>query len=276
MIRPFTIFCALLAGGSGLFLYTKKHETTVLDQQITKIVQDSERVRQQSAMLRTEWALLNQPDRLSALSTRLLPDLHPMAPAQFVRLASLDGTLPAPGSKALAPDPRAPLSDDISRANAAAKSDAASGPALPAHSEPAPPPVAVASARPMPRLEARPEPVRVAYATPTPSLAQTVSRDAVSHDTDGARRMQRVHQEASHPDAIVHLVSYHPQRPAPMLVAAWHHDTVSRAPAPVHRALSSDRSAAEAHTVRIARAEASSSALGGSSDGLPPPVPMAN
>ncbi|WP_336945636.1 hypothetical protein [Asaia sp. HN010] len=119
MIRPFTILCALLAGGSGMFLYTKKHETTVLDQHITTVVQKTERVRQQTAMLRTQWALLNQPDRLSALSTRFLGQLHPMAPTQYVRLASMIDSLPAPSTKPAFHDPRESLSVAVSNAPAA-------------------------------------------------------------------------------------------------------------------------------------------------------------
>jgi len=94
MIRPFTAVCVLLAGASGLYLYTEKHRTTVLDQQISKIVQDTQQIREHTAMLRAEWALQNQPDRLQSLAARFLPDLHPMAPAQFVQMASLAQRLP--------------------------------------------------------------------------------------------------------------------------------------------------------------------------------------
>lgn len=135
MIRPFTILCALLAGGSGMFLYTKKHETTVLDQNITSVVQKTERVRQQTAMLRTQWALLNQPDRLSALSSRFLGQLHPMTPTQYVRLASMIETLPAPSTRPAFHDPRESLSIAVSQAPAAPVarvSDPAPAPAAPA------------------------------------------------------------------------------------------------------------------------------------------------
>jgi hypothetical protein len=107
MIRPFTALCAVLAGASGLYLYTEKHRTTVLDTQISKIVQDTQHIRERTAMLRAEWALLNQPDRLHALSTRFLPDLQPMAPNQFVQMAALSRRLPevaaAPAAPAEAP-----------------------------------------------------------------------------------------------------------------------------------------------------------------------------
>lgn len=95
MIRPATLFCALIAAGAGLFLYAKKHDTLVLDQSITQTVQETRRVQGQTAMLRTQWALLNQPDRLSALSKRVLPQLRMVEPSQFVRLAKLTDHLPA-------------------------------------------------------------------------------------------------------------------------------------------------------------------------------------
>jgi len=97
MIRPFTCVCALLAGASGLYLYSEKHQTTLLDQQISKIVSDTQHTRERTAMLRAEWALLNQPDRLQGLATRFLPQLQAMAPTQFVQLASLEKRLPAVG-----------------------------------------------------------------------------------------------------------------------------------------------------------------------------------
>lgn len=95
MIRPLTCVCALLAGASGLYLYSEKHRTTLLDQQISRVVADTHAIRDRTAMLRAEWALLNQPDRLQGLSTRFLPRLQPMAPTQFVQLASLAARLPA-------------------------------------------------------------------------------------------------------------------------------------------------------------------------------------
>lgn len=97
MIRSFTCVCALLAGASGLYLYSEKHRTTLLDQQISKIVSDTQQIRERTAMLRAEWALLNQPDRLQGLATRFLPQLGAMAPTQFVQLAALDSRLPAVG-----------------------------------------------------------------------------------------------------------------------------------------------------------------------------------
>ncbi len=107
MIRPFTALCVLLAGASGLYLYSEKHRTTVLDQRISRIVQDTQHIREHTAMLRGEWELLNQPDRLKALAGRFLPALHPMAPTQFVQMAALAQHLPAvptPGAEPLMVD----------------------------------------------------------------------------------------------------------------------------------------------------------------------------
>ncbi|MFT8863704.1 MAG: hypothetical protein ABF916_12015, partial [Acetobacter fabarum] len=92
--RPFTCCCAVLAIASGFFLYTKKHQTTLLDQQISAIVSETEHVRGQTAMLRTEWALENQPERLAALVVKHAAYLQSMDPAQFVRMADLVQHLP--------------------------------------------------------------------------------------------------------------------------------------------------------------------------------------
>lgn len=92
--RPFTCCCAVLAIASGFFLYAKKHQTTLLDQQISAIVSETEHVRGQTAMLRTEWALENQPERLAALAVKHAAYLQSMNPTQFVRMADLAQHLP--------------------------------------------------------------------------------------------------------------------------------------------------------------------------------------
>lgn len=94
MIRPFTLFCALFAGVSGMVLYAQKHKTTLLDKEITKIVYDTNKIKSQTAMLRTEWTLLNQPDRLKDLSTKFIPGLRALNPTQFVQMASVTAALP--------------------------------------------------------------------------------------------------------------------------------------------------------------------------------------
>ncbi len=126
MIRPFTAVCVLLAAGSGLYLYTEKHRTTVLDQQISQIIQNTRHVREHTATLRAEWALLNQPDRLQSLAGRFLPELHPMAPTQFVQMAALSQRLPeiAPPAAAPAPAPTLLLAPQQVMASSLATTDA--------------------------------------------------------------------------------------------------------------------------------------------------------
>jgi len=265
MIRPFTIACALLAGGSGLFLYTKKHETTVLDQQITKIVQDTEHVRQQTAMLRTEWALLNQPDRLGTLATRFLPAMHPMAPNQFVRLASLEERLPAPGSRPAAPDPREQLNATV--AHAIAEHDAIAHP-----DAPHPAPIAPAAPQIMAAVHHDPAPVQLALATP--HIAKRAEPSAATH-----LAQPRPHHVPE--DAAIHLATYHGSRPAPLLVAAWHTQAIPHpASSPTHHVMTAPHEPAH-HSVApphayAANSGSSMSSLGGSSGALPPPVPLDN
>lgn len=103
--RPFTCCCAVLAIASGFFLYTKKHQTTLLDQQISQIVKETEHVRTQTSILRTEWALENQPERLAQLVARHEASLQTMNPTQFVRMADLESHLPAVAKDTLPPAP---------------------------------------------------------------------------------------------------------------------------------------------------------------------------
>ncbi len=111
MIRPFTCLCMLLAAGAGLYLYQEKHRAQVLDREIMRVVKATDVARERTGLLRAEWALLNEPDRLAALAERHLA-LKPLLPAQFVPLADLASRLPAPvvpGSPDIAMDDAAPL-----------------------------------------------------------------------------------------------------------------------------------------------------------------------
>ncbi|MFT8989506.1 MAG: hypothetical protein ABF959_04200 [Gluconobacter albidus] len=265
MIRPFTVACAVLAAGSGLFLYTKKHETTVLDQQITKIVQDTQRVRSQTAMLRTEWALLNQPDRLNTLAARFVPTLHPMEPDQFIRMASLEAHLPAPGSKSQAADPREGLHEVVNRAAEAAHLPlpAPQQPAVhaqpPAQSTPAPRPVVVAMASHLAPLATKPA------AIPThPSHARAADVQLASATPRPVTASVHSHADMA---PNVHLVSYRESHPAPLMVAAWHPQAVHVSHAPVTTRLAEERP--RAHHTQL-------SALANANDALPAPVPLAN
>ncbi len=104
MIRPFTLLCLLLAAASGVYLYQVKHRTRLLDRQIVQVVRQDETARQRIGILKAEWMLLNQPDRLADLAGRYLA-LKPVAPTQFVTEADLDRRLAAlPEPPAAAPN----------------------------------------------------------------------------------------------------------------------------------------------------------------------------
>ncbi|MFS3136546.1 ABC transporter permease [Gluconacetobacter sacchari] len=268
MMRTFTVLCAVMAGLSGLFLYSKKHQTTLLDQQIAQIVGDTQHIREQTAMLRAEWALLNQPDRLGSLAARFLPDMHPMAPTQFIQMASLAERLPAPGSRPLAAvDPRASLHDSLPAppsAPAPATPDRPAAPLVVAAAQrpasPAAPRAERPAARPIVMAQAAIIPVAAHAAAPRPHPAP-VSPD-LPHNIDHhaalsvARAVRPVLPPAATP--APRFASTRPVRPLPVTVAAWRPATP---PAPYEEA----------------RGYGRGSSLGFSHSGaLPPPVPVSN
>ncbi|MFW7267260.1 ABC transporter permease [Gluconacetobacter sp. Hr-1-5] len=298
MMRSFTFLCAVMAGLSGLFLYSKKHQTTLLDHQIAQIVGDTQHIREQTAMLRAEWALLNQPDRLGSLSARFLPDMHPMAPTQFIQMASLAERLPAPGSRPLAAvDPRAHL--DASLASHA-----------PAPAErPAEPPAPMASAPPPAHVAQAPMVVAAAQRPAMPAAEPvTTHRVLVADATPPAPRPERLAErpivmaQATLPPVAAHVTAprTHPAPVSPDLTHnADHHAAVSVAHAarpvlppaaasepryasagpvrPLPVAVAAWRPAARPTPYEEARGYGRGSSLGFSRSGaLPPPVPVSN
>lgn len=184
--RPFTCCCAVLAIASGFFLYAKKHQTTLLDQQIARIVHETEHVRTQTAMLRTEWTLENQPERLTELAAHHAAYLRIMEPTQFVRMADLSSHLPAPVK-----ENKAPPTPVVAMADTAASQphglNAAQPPlaSTPQHTQPehvnvasAPAPVVSTAARPQPERTV----MTVASAAPVsrPAPIQRVSAPAAA------------------------------------------------------------------------------------------------
>jgi hypothetical protein len=94
MIRPLTLVSLIVAAGAGLHLYQVKHSVSMLDRELREVNRQTEVVRERTQILRAEWALLNEPDRLRQVAQRHLA-LEPMAPAQFIREAELERRLPA-------------------------------------------------------------------------------------------------------------------------------------------------------------------------------------
>ena len=97
MIRPLTCICLLLAGGSGLYLYQSKHRAQMLDREIERTLKATDVARDRIGVLRGEWALLNEPERLAALSQSHL-ELKSLAPTQYVTAAELGARLPPPAA----------------------------------------------------------------------------------------------------------------------------------------------------------------------------------
>ena len=93
MIRPVTLVSLIAAAGAGLYLYQVKHSVSMLDRELRDVNRQTEVVRERTQILRAEWALLNEPDRLRQVAQRHLA-LEPMAPAQFIREAELERRLP--------------------------------------------------------------------------------------------------------------------------------------------------------------------------------------
>lgn len=94
MIRPLTLVSLIVAAGAGLHLYQVKHSVSMLDRELREVNRQTEVVRERTQVLRAEWALLNEPDRLRQVAQRHLA-LEPMAPTQFIRDAELERRLPA-------------------------------------------------------------------------------------------------------------------------------------------------------------------------------------
>jgi hypothetical protein len=153
MIRPFTCICFVLACGSGLYLYQAKHRVQLIDRAIANAVHATEELREQSRVLRAEWTLENDPQRLQTLADQFLV-LKSVAPSQFTGLVNLDGQLPAvpvaepppsqPPPDGLPPGPPAEAQVSEPQQPAVSPQPPAPDPAQPAASAPPEPASAVA------------------------------------------------------------------------------------------------------------------------------------
>ena len=140
MIKPFTCLCLLAACGAGLYLYSEKHRTTLLDREIGHVIHETEAAQARTGLLRAEWALLNEPGRLEDMAGRYLT-LHPMAPTQFVQIADLAGHLPgvmAPPAAEADDDDTPPVAPVVGP-EVTAPAVVAGGAPLPAHHPMLPP-----------------------------------------------------------------------------------------------------------------------------------------
>ena len=93
MIRPLTLLTLLAASGAGLHLYKVKHEVALLDRELAQIQAQTEAAKARTGILKAEWQLLNEPERLRRNVEQYLP-LETMQPGQFIRAADIDKRLP--------------------------------------------------------------------------------------------------------------------------------------------------------------------------------------
>ncbi len=108
MIRPVTLVTFLAFIGSGLYLYQVKHQAQLVDRQIRRIHEATEAARARADVLRAEYALLNDPDRLAELAAEYVSNLKPTQPGQWTSMAEIDRRLPPVGGKAAEPAPLEP------------------------------------------------------------------------------------------------------------------------------------------------------------------------
>lgn len=241
MIRPVTCICMLLAGASGLYLYQSKHRAQLLDREIVRTIRATAQTRERIGMLRAEWALLNEPDRLAELSQQHLT-LRTLSPQQFVPVAELASRLPIPA----APDP------------------VAEEEAPPAVVEaPAPRPVLPPAARPAP--SPAPQPSQLAARTPAPAR-EAPAREASPRQSSPEPIWQPV------PGGGYQLVTPVAPRPRAPIVPAY--ATPMTAPPP-NRPPVVQRVAAPEPEYGSRPTPFVGSALGGSRPALAAPVPVA-
>ena len=168
MIRPLTLVSLVVAAGAGLHLYQVKHSVSMLDRELREVNRQTEVVRERTQILRAEWALLNEPDRLRQVAQRHLA-LEPMAPAQFIREAELERRLPAARVFAGPPSLFGPVEVAAKAPEALmVPGPVATAPATPAPTRPEPPP-RHAQTEPPPRLSSVVNAPPAARPTPPPA-----------------------------------------------------------------------------------------------------------
>jgi len=240
MIRPFTCLCLLMAAGSGLYLYSAKHDAQVLDKQIDKLRSQARSARADASLLHAAYDRLGDPDRLRELAAQVLT-LQKTDPKQFVALSDLDKRLPpvglpvapeppvvetpmpeAPVVAAVVPPPAKPvvIAEKPKPVAPTPVPAAQIAQAVPAHA-PAPPrplmsvaqaaPVsASAAAVPAPASVPPPAQVRVAALKPTP-LAPT----PISPVAQPSRPQAPIQVAAVRPQSPVQMAAVRPPAPAP-------------------------------------------------------------
>ena len=224
MIRPFTILCFCAFAGAGAWLYQVKHQVATYDRELRDIRRQIEQARDRTTILRAEWALLNEPDRLRQVATRHLP-LEPMQPQQFARLPEMERRLPTAVAFAGAPNLFTP--PEPARGSAPVMLAAAQVPAPTTRAAPGPvaaPVAAPAPSRPAP--EQRAQDPRAPESPAVQALAAAVA----------AQRASQTRPAPTMPPRPAPLRDVAPRPISPTLAQAAPPVPVRPAPAPIQQA----------------------------------------
>ncbi len=203
MIRPMTCLSLLAALGAGLYLYQEKHSAQLLDREINRSLKQAEQVRDRIGLLKAEWALLNEPERLKGLANQHL-QLQSLVPGQFARLEDLPGRMPAPSDTQVNAAPIADVPPPAAAAPAAAPAAVIRGQA-PAGGQIGP----VASAR------GAPKPTVLAAAASVPNAASPTPKPALPRVLAAARPPAAEAAPAAHPLYAPVMPAY---APTPVLI----------------------------------------------------------
>jgi hypothetical protein len=218
MTRPLTCLTLIAAAGAGLYLYQEKHRAQMMDREINRVVHATEQTRDRVTMVRAEWAVLNEPDRLAGLAAQYL-SLQTMTPGQFVQVADLGSHLPPVGAPSLPPpaiEPAAPITPPLAAATPT--------PVMPA-TKPMPAPLVAFN---VPRSEpARQAPlVAATVPKPEPAIKPTPQFAQLAKPVETAKPMLPLGQPGPAPVLPSHLgfplmvQAKLPPKPKPPLVMA--------------------------------------------------------
>ena len=306
MTRPLTCICVLLAGASGLYLYQSKHQAQMLDREIAHTMKATDVARDRIGVLRGEWAMLNEPERLAALSQAHL-GLKTLNPSQFATAAELGARLPPPvlpgtvtiladdavssPTVELVPQPTvitpaaAPVAPAPAHANVVVAKQPTPGQPTAAQNQ-----LAVALTPALPRSAARPSearvferhedptpprpPMQVASALPTPMAPVPLPRPAAMHPVLAPVVNVSVSPMATPPPPRPLQTRPAPARaglPAPSAAAP---PSRSAPPAPESPSMSAALAPPGYVHTAYNPATASASVLGNNRPLLPPPVPF--
>ncbi|GGJ06594.1 cell division protein FtsL [Neoroseomonas lacus] len=265
MIRPLTLITLCAAAGAGLYLYQVKHSVSELDRELRDVNRRTEQARERTQVLRAEWAMLNEPDRLRQVAQRYLP-LDAMMPTQFVRLSEIERRLPNARQFAGPPSlfmPTEPAGDGSATMMAIATAQPRTLPAA----------TLAAAAAAVATSEPAAAPVRAPVAaTPTPVTAAPMMAAVEPARVEPARvEAARVEPARTPPPATPRAAA--PTRVAAAVQPAVH---VEHRPAPARPPRAPQAQTVAANVVRPTASAVSFSSLGGSGmPALAPPVPIA-